>query len=70
MVEDLHSPSIQGIHHNSKNLIVIEDMHDSGPGTYQRGTVPIDEMFLSFNIKVKTAGCLDHGHIRSGHRTI
>ena len=49
---------------------ITERHGNSGPGTYQRGTAPIDEIFTSFTIKVRTAGYLEHGHIRSDHRTV
>ena len=41
----------------------------SGPGTYQRGTTPIDEIFTAFTIKVRKAGYLEHWQIRGYHRT-
>ena len=56
----------------ARNLkpLITERHGNSVPGTYQRGTAPIDEVFTSFTIKVRTAGYLEHGHIRSDHRTI
>ena len=49
----------------------IKERHgNSIPGIYQGGTVPIDEIFALFNVKVKTASYLENGHIRSDHRTI
>ena len=47
---------------------ITERHGNSGPGIYQRGTATIDEIFTSFTIEVKTAGYLEHEHIRSDHR--
>ena len=43
---------------------------EQGPETYNKGTKPIDEIFVSNAIRVKAAGYLEHGESAGDHRPI
>jgi hypothetical protein len=49
---------------------IIQRHGREGPETYQRGSVPIDEIFISKNIGVEKCGYLPHGTNCSDHRAI
>ena len=39
-----------------------------GPGTFQNGVRPIDQIFVSTNLKVTSSGYLAHGETLGNHR--
>ncbi len=51
-------PSITGIH------------GEDGPETYNRGTNPIDEIFVSANLEISACGYLEHGATLGDHRAL
>ncbi len=60
-------------HHSKKEKMIpsIISQHGiNGPETYQRGSVPIDEIFISKNIAITRCGYLPHGINCSDHRAI
>ena len=56
---------------NDRNLIpAITSKHPDAPETYNSGSLPIDEIFISISLTVKAAGYLEHGASLGDHRPI
>ena len=55
-----------------RNLIpaIISRHGKEGPGTYNNGSAPIDEIFISSTLSVIACGYLDHGSTMGDHRPI
>ena len=55
-----------------RNLLpaVITKHGDKGPETYNRGSNPIDEIFVSSSLVIQKAGYLEHGEGAGDHRPI